>query len=78
MNVNAVNFKSGFLYNNGRYINPDTIKEVRTVITDNKKKETYIKYTDETAEINPLAIDTFVAATIQAKNSEDIVDISKA
>lgn len=76
MNVNSVSFKSGFIYNKGTYINPDAIQRITAYGKD--KDKTNVLYTNEAKEIFDVPVDTFVAAAIQAKNTDDIVDISKS
>ena len=75
MNVNAVSFKSGFIYNGEDYINPDAIGRISK--RSEKNKNACVMYTDGTKENFNVSVDTFVAAATQAKNSDDIVDISK-
>ena len=76
MRISSVNFKSGFIYKGGRYINPDVIKEISPFTDEDGKKGTFVKYIDGAIEKNMMPVNIFVAAANQAKNSDDIVDVS--
>ena len=74
MRINQINFKSGYLYNEGTYINPKTIYKIKP--NNNNKNETRVIYTDKSSDIFQIPIDSFVSASLQALNSDDCIDIS--
>ena len=74
MRINPISFKSGLLYRNGVYINPDTVKMFYPEKED--KNKTRVIFNDRLTDVFNVKNDTFAAAFINAKNTNDIIDIS--
>lgn len=75
MKLNPISFRSGLLYKDGVYYNPDTIKCFSPDYND--KKKTRVVFTDRVTDLFDVSKDVFASSFIEAKNTNDIIDLSK-
>ena len=76
MRINSVSFKSGLIYKDGVYYNPDTIKLFHGDYND--KNKTRVVFTDRLADTFEVTKEVFANSLIEAKNTNDIIDLSKS